>query len=135
MSRFLAQGVRAGVRQILNKESVSSSSAAALAARRTLSTHGDESPEEFDQRFIDYFNRPNIDGWEVRKGTFRAGNEEFHFIKFLLFSFAGMTELQGHDVVPDPKIVAAGLRACRRVSCFVDACKCHSLRNTVCIGQ
>jgi hypothetical protein len=25
---------------------------------------------EFDQHFIDYLNRPEIDGWEVRKGYF-----------------------------------------------------------------
>lgn len=25
-------------------------------------------PERFDKHFIDYFNRPEIDGWEIRKG-------------------------------------------------------------------
>lgn len=27
-------------------------------------------PEKFDKHFIDYFSRPEIDGWEVRKGSF-----------------------------------------------------------------
>lgn len=29
-----------------------------------------------------------------------------------------MTELQNYDVIPEPKIVAAALRACRRVNDF-----------------
>jgi hypothetical protein len=36
--------------------------------------HGDLmeewAPERFDKHFIDYFSRPEIDGWEVRKGLF-----------------------------------------------------------------
>jgi len=54
-------------------------------------------PERFDKHFIDYFNRPDIDGWEIRKA---------------------MTELHTFDLIPDPKIVAAALRACRRVNDF-----------------
>merc|ERR1719323_2138 len=50
---------------------------------------------EFDARFEAYFNRPDIDGWELRKG---------------------MHDLSGFDMVPEPKIVAAALRACRRVN-------------------
>ncbi|KAK6741878.1 hypothetical protein RB195_009630 [Necator americanus] len=53
--------------------------------------------EKFDKHFIDYLNRPEIDGWEVRKA---------------------LTELHDYDVIPDPKIVEAGLRACRRVNDF-----------------
>ncbi|KAL7078555.1 hypothetical protein ACQ4LE_002596 [Meloidogyne hapla] len=52
-------------------------------------------PEKFDNHFIDYLNRPEIDGWEIRKA---------------------FTELFNFDVIPDPKIVTAGLRACRRVN-------------------
>ncbi|PAV90634.1 hypothetical protein WR25_12203 isoform B [Diploscapter pachys] len=53
--------------------------------------------EKFDKHFIDYFNRPEIDGWEVRKA---------------------LTELHDFDVVPDPKVVEAALRAIRRVNDF-----------------
>ncbi|GMT18571.1 hypothetical protein PFISCL1PPCAC_9868, partial [Pristionchus fissidentatus] len=52
-------------------------------------------PEKFDKHFIDYLNRPEIDGWEVRKA---------------------LTELHDFDVIPDPKVVEAALRACRRVN-------------------
>lgn len=50
---------------------------------------------EFDNRYEAYFNRPDIDAWEVRKG---------------------MNDLLGMDLIPDPKIVAAALRACRRLN-------------------
>ncbi|TMW48752.1 hypothetical protein DOY81_006177 [Sarcophaga bullata] len=59
-------------------------------------SHGNDiSAEEFDKRYEDYFNRSDIDGWEVRKG---------------------MNDLLGMDLVPAPKIVEAGLKACRRVN-------------------
>jgi len=53
------------------------------------------SDAEFDQRYEAYFNRADIDGWEIRKG---------------------MNDLYSMDLVPDPVIVAAALRACRRVN-------------------
>ena len=56
-----------------------------------------ESDEDFDRRYIDYFNRSDIDGWEIRKG---------------------MADLVAMDLVPEPEIVAAALRACRRVNDF-----------------
>nr|AXS78264.1 Cytochrome c oxidase subunit 5A [Anisakis simplex] len=73
-------------------------------------------PEKFDKHFIDYFNRPEIDGWEVRKA---------------------LSELHDYDVIPDPKVVEAALRACRRVNdyalCvrFLEAIKikCGSKKN------
>jgi len=55
------------------------------------------SEEEFDRKYVDYFNRPDIDGWEIRKG---------------------MADLVAMDLVPEPEIVAAALRACRRVNDF-----------------
>lgn len=59
-------------------------------------SHGStETDEQFDQRYVDYFNRKDIDGWEIRKG---------------------MNDLLGMDLVPDPKIIAAGLKACRKVN-------------------
>lgn len=58
--------------------------------------HGrNESDEEFDDRYERYFNRPDIDGWEIRKA---------------------LTDLQGMDLVPEPKIIIAALKACRRVN-------------------
>lgn len=50
---------------------------------------------EFDNRYEQYFNRPDIDGWEIRKG---------------------MTDLLRMDLIPDPKIIVAALKACRRVN-------------------
>ena len=60
-----------------------------------MSSKVEETDAEFDARFEAYFNRPDIDGWELRKG---------------------MHDLSGFDMVPEPKIVAAALRACRRVN-------------------
>ncbi|MFH4978318.1 hypothetical protein AB6A40_005027 [Gnathostoma spinigerum] len=72
--------------------------------------------EKFDNHFINYFNRPEIDGWELRKA---------------------LSELHDYDVIPDPKVVEAALRACRRINdfslCvrFLEAIKikCGSKRN------
>ena len=46
-------------------------------------------------RYEKYFNNPKIDGWDLRQG---------------------MTDLLGHDMVPEPKIINAALYACRRVN-------------------
>jgi cytochrome c oxidase subunit 5a len=54
-----------------------------------------ESDAEFDARYEAYFNRPDIDGWEYRKA---------------------MSTLAQMDLVPEPAIVAAALRACRRLN-------------------
>lgn len=72
-------------------------SAPRLAAVATVrhSSHSTESDEEFDARYEAYFNRPNIDGWEVRKA---------------------FNDLLGMDLVPEPKLIIAGLKACRRVN-------------------
>ena len=56
-----------------------------------------QTEEEFDRKYVDYFNRADIDGWEIRKG---------------------MADLVAMDLVPEPEIVAAALRACRRVNDF-----------------
>lgn len=45
-------------------------------------------------RFECLFNRPDIDGWDIRQG---------------------MNDLFGLDAVPDPRIINAALCACRRV--------------------
>lgn len=49
----------------------------------------------FDAQYEAYFNRPDIDGWEIRKG---------------------MSDLLRMDLIPDPKIVIAALKACRRLN-------------------
>merc|ERR1712113_1323642 len=54
-----------------------------------------ETDAEFDARYEAYFNRKDIDGWEIRKG---------------------MADLGAMDLVPEPTIVASALRACRRVN-------------------
>lgn len=54
-----------------------------------------ESDGEFDARYEAYFNRPDIDGWEARKA---------------------MNDLFGMDLVPEPKIIVAALKACRRLN-------------------
>lgn len=59
-----------------------------------MSSHT-ETDDQFDARYEAYFNRPDIDGWQVRKG---------------------MNDILGMDLVPEPKIISAGLKACRRVN-------------------
>ena len=59
-------------------------------------SHGSsQTDEEFDAHYESYFNRSDIDAWEARKG---------------------MNELLGMDLVPEPKIVIAALKACRRLN-------------------
>jgi len=69
--------------------------AAATGAVRLMSHEVKETDEEFDARYVAFFSRADIDGWEVRKG---------------------MNTLIGMDLVPDPKIISAALRACRRLN-------------------
>lgn len=64
---------------------------------RFMSKHSTETDEEFDKRYETFFNRQDIDGWEVRKG---------------------MNDLCGMDLVPEPKIIIAALKACRRLNDF-----------------
>ncbi|XP_017767811.1 PREDICTED: cytochrome c oxidase subunit 5A, mitochondrial-like [Nicrophorus vespilloides] len=69
-------------------------------------------------RFIDFFNRPDIDGWDVRQG---------------------INDILMFDMVPDPKVVIAALYACRRVNDyaitvrFLEAVKnkCGSLESQI----
>merc|ERR1712018_37245 len=75
-------------------------------ARKRLVTNGaavrcmgskaeDHSSPDFDSRYEAFFNRADIDGWEIRKA---------------------FGDLAGMDLVPEPAIVAAALKACRRVN-------------------
>ncbi|CAG0895512.1 unnamed protein product [Darwinula stevensoni] len=67
----------------------------ALMNQRNMSKHSTETDEEFDARYEAYFNRKDIDGWELRKA---------------------MNDLTTMDLVPEPKLISAALRACRRVN-------------------
>lgn len=64
---------------------------------RFMSGGASPSDAEFDAKYIAYFDRKDIDGWEIRKG---------------------MADLVAMDLVPEPTILAAALRACRRVNDF-----------------
>lgn len=58
-------------------------------------SHTKETDEEFDNRYVQFLSRPDVDGWEIRKAV---------------------NDLQGYDLVPEPKIVIAAMKACRRVN-------------------
>ncbi|XP_037063262.1 cytochrome c oxidase subunit 5A, mitochondrial-like [Peromyscus leucopus] len=62
------------------------SPAAAVQSIRCYSHGSHETDEEFDARWVTYFNKPDIDDWELRKG---------------------MNTLVGYDLVPEPKIIDA----------------------------
>lgn len=66
-----------------------------IAVSQVRHSHHDETADEFDARYEKFLNRKDIDGWELRKA---------------------MNDLQGHDLVPEPKIVVAAMNACRRVN-------------------
>ncbi|XP_065351767.1 cytochrome c oxidase subunit 5A, mitochondrial [Cloeon dipterum] len=68
---------------------------AGIGSVRCMSKHSTETDAEFDARYEAFFNRADIDGWEIRKA---------------------MNDLTGMDLVPEPKIVTAALKACRRVN-------------------
>lgn len=78
----------------LARGSMGVSRLAAVGAVRH-SSHSTESDAEFDARYVAYFNRADIDGWEARKA---------------------MNDLIGMDLVPEPSIIIAGLKACRRIN-------------------
>ncbi|ENN80339.1 cytochrome c oxidase subunit 5A, mitochondrial [Dendroctonus ponderosae] len=65
----------------------------AAGSTRFMSKENTETDAQFDQRYENFFNNPQIDGWDVRRGV---------------------TDLLGHDLVPEPKILIAALNACRR---------------------
>ncbi|CAD7670961.1 unnamed protein product [Nyctereutes procyonoides] len=62
--------------------------AAAFQSVRCYSRGSHETDEEFDARWVTYFNKPDIDAWELPKG---------------------MNTLVGYDLVPEPKIIDAAL--------------------------
>ncbi|XP_024066097.1 cytochrome c oxidase subunit 5A, mitochondrial [Terrapene carolina triunguis] len=96
---LLRRCTAAGLRGLARRARQPPAAAAVLPAR--CYSHGtQESDEEFDARWVTYFNKPDIDAWELRKG---------------------MNTLVGYDLVPEPKIIDAALRACRRLNDFATA--------------
>ncbi len=61
---------------------------------RNYSSKEVESEQQFDDRWESYFNREDIDLWELKKG---------------------LNDLYGHDLVPEPRIVKAMIGAARRL--------------------
>ena len=78
---------------IFSVRNASQSASASIANPQHPPHH--ETDEEFDHRYEAYFNRSDIDHWEIRKA---------------------MNDLCGMDLVPEPKIIIAALKACRRLS-------------------
>ena len=62
-------------------------------------SHPEQDPE-FDDRWEQYFNKENIDEWELRMG---------------------LNNLIRYDCVPEPRICIAALRAARRLNDFATA--------------
>ncbi|XP_070542896.1 cytochrome c oxidase subunit 5A, mitochondrial-like [Ptychodera flava] len=85
----LSTSIRPSVTQRVYRQSL------AATSLRQYSAKHEESDEQFDARWEAYFNKPDIDDWELRRG---------------------LNELHGHDLVPEPKIIAAALKACRRLN-------------------
>ncbi|XP_070618127.1 cytochrome c oxidase subunit 5A, mitochondrial [Erythrolamprus reginae] len=71
--------------------------AAAAVPLRCYAHKPEITDEELDARWVMFFNKPDIDDWELRKGV---------------------NTLVDADMVPEPKIVDAALRACRRLNDF-----------------
>ncbi|XP_020282552.1 cytochrome c oxidase subunit 5A, mitochondrial [Pseudomyrmex gracilis] len=70
-----------------------------VGTQNIRASHGGpkETDEEFDERYVKFFSRNDIDHWEIRKA---------------------MNDLAGMDLVPEPKIIIAALKACRRLNDF-----------------
>ncbi len=66
-----------------------------VASQQVRNASSELTNEQFDNDWVDYFNREDLDDWGLRRG---------------------LNELYGFDLVPEPKIVSAALRACRRLN-------------------
>merc|ERR1712096_534465 len=88
LSKVSATTMRASMKPSMARPSL-------VSQVRLMSGGAAESDSEFDSRYVAYFDRADIDGWEIRKG---------------------MADLCAMDLVPEPVIVASALRACRRVN-------------------
>lgn len=83
-------------RQLNNLRSLSAHGGADPNPGLAETKHGrKESEEDFDNRYLAWFNKPDIDSWELRKG---------------------INDLHGMDLIPEPKIIIAALEAARRLN-------------------
>ncbi|XP_003797553.1 cytochrome c oxidase subunit 5A, mitochondrial-like [Otolemur garnettii] len=73
---------------------------AAIQAIRCYSHGSHETDEELHALWVTYFNKPDIDAWELRKG---------------------MNTPVGYDLVPEPQIIDAAFQACRTFNDFTSA--------------
>uniref|UniRef100_A0A2K5EJX1 Cytochrome c oxidase subunit 5A, mitochondrial n=1 Tax=Aotus nancymaae TaxID=37293 RepID=A0A2K5EJX1_AOTNA len=62
----MAATTRAGPRGLLHS-APTPGPAAAIQSVRCYSHGSSETDEEFDARWVTYFNKPDIDAWELRK--------------------------------------------------------------------
>ena len=60
LSKVSSTAVRTAVRPSLVRPSL-------VSQARLMSSAATESDAEFDSRYVAYFDRPDIDGWEIRK--------------------------------------------------------------------
>lgn len=91
MFRLVASQLsKMGTAAVVNRSGVS-----AVTARFCHPGMPDIYDPNFDSQYVAYFSRPDIDGWEVRKG---------------------MNDLLRMDLIPDPTIINAALNACRRLN-------------------
>ena len=81
---------------VLQVSLVTTQSQSVLTARKYSDNIQQRTEDDLELTYTEYFNRPDIDGWEIRKG---------------------MADLLSR-VVPHPEVVTAALRACRRVDDF-----------------
>jgi len=67
----------------------------AISAIRQCHNVPVETDENTDERYVQYFDRADLDSWELRKG---------------------LHDLHGHDMIPEPAIIVSVLKACRRLN-------------------
>ena len=81
---------------VLQVSTVTTQPLPVLSARNYSNNLQQKTEEDLEMTLIEYFNKPGIDGLEIRKG---------------------MADLLA-NLVPHSEVVAAALRACRRVDDF-----------------
>lgn len=66
-----------------------------MASSNPKYINSEEPYDEFKQRFLEAFNRPDLDGWWMRKY---------------------LQDLHTEDIIAEPEIVVSILKACRRLN-------------------
>ncbi|KAF2901458.1 hypothetical protein ILUMI_04734 [Ignelater luminosus] len=111
MFRTVALRVHSAVRTGLN---LNKPTVLAAFPARCMSHESTETDAEFDNRYESFFNRKDIDGWELRKG---------------------MNDLCGMDLIPEPRIIVAAMKACRRVNDYALAIRFLEAIKNKCGGK